>query len=97
MNRVKFAAGLLIMLGLPLAFGIVFGGLGYGYAHQHVHNVWAELGANNVSVVRTEDYDHSSAGIAATVGVLVFFWTLLSTCFVLAGGKMIASRNKNWA
>lgn len=95
MSKVKFAAGLLVMVGLPLALALVFAGAAVDYAHQHVHNTWAVL-QGSTAVVKHADYTHTAGGIVATCGGFGIAWVLLSTLFVLAGGKMISARNRNW-
>lgn len=95
MSKFKAAAGIIVLVGVPLALGLFFAALGYGYANQHVHDVWAELQGTE-AVVKVNDYDHSTGGIAAMAGVLAFGWVVITMLMVLLGGTMIARRNQRW-
>jgi len=95
MSKFKAAAGIVVLIGVPIALGLLFAGLGYGYATQHVHDTWAELqGAR--AVVKVSDYDHSTGSIAVVAGLLTIAWIFFTVSMVMLGGVMIAKRNQRW-
>jgi len=96
MSKYKAAVGVIFMVGLPLAFALLFAGLGYRYANQHVHDVSARLVGDGRAVVHVNDYHHSTGGIIAVSGAFALAVAALTVVLVLAGGAMYAARDKPW-
>lgn len=95
LSKGKAFVGGLMMVGAPLAFAALFAGLGYRYANQDVHDVWAELRGAHAAVVH-HDYTHSGGGIATVAAAFAIAWLAITFLFVLGGSRIISLRNVKW-